>query len=585
MESFKRRFEINTRIDSDQDSGGFWATLSTEYPVPRGYGNEVLLHGRDNIDLERVSLPLIVGHNTEEINIGVVEQLKIVGRKLKGFIRLGSSARAKEILADIKNGIVSNLSIGYRILEHHFQGDDLIATKWAPHEVSILAVGADPHAGIGRSFNFEEHTMTERNETLTVGGKNNSKQDRNADAGKERQRVLDIMAIGKKRGFEKAAEEFIRDGKSIDQFRSYVVDHMPAQDTREPSRHVGAYAGERGYGGGYDDFSDFSVCRAIMDRVKPGSVDAGYEREISQELHQRTNKRDENIMVPFQRGVRSMVAGTGASGGYLVESKLYPDQFIDPLAPQSVLMQLNYTSMDNLIGDVTLPGASNDPAVGNYDLNDQDTITPTDPTLTEVSLTPTSIAGLTTLSHKFIRQASRDAEMMVRNMLGRSVGKRLDHQAIQGDGVGANLTGIINVTGIGSVTYANGGSPTWANVVGLESALTVDDVEMRNVAYLVHPTDAGTLKTTEVASGTGIFIMRDGKANDYPVVVSSQVPQGTYVIGAWSELIIGTWGILSLEIDPYTGFRKGNVDVRAILDCAAAVRNPESFATLTEAAP
>ncbi len=135
-ESITRNFIIES-IRAAEDGAGFWATLSTEFAVPREYGNEILIHNGSTVDLARSTLPLVVGHNTDDLNIGIVENLKIVGQKLKGLIRFGKSKRAKEILQDVKAGILINLSIGYQIIESHFEGDDLVATKWAPHEVSM----------------------------------------------------------------------------------------------------------------------------------------------------------------------------------------------------------------------------------------------------------------------------------------------------------------------------------------------------------------------------------------------------------------------------------------------------------------
>jgi HK97 family phage major capsid protein len=593
-ESLTRNFSIES-IRSTSEDNSLEATLSTEYAVDRGSYREILLHEKSALDLSRVPLPLIVNHNRSELNIGVVDNVRIVGRKLKGQLRFGISKRAQEIKAEAEAGIVTNLSIGYEISDYIEEGENLFATKWMPYEVSAVAVGADPNAGIGRSFNFNEDLKMSEETNQNQPGKPSRAQRAQMRLGaeQERDRIANINAAfsnlreklssGGIRLLTAYKDECIENGYDFEDFRVRGMDiwgkHPKPEEYSYSYSVPGAYAGERGYGG-FNDFSRFSVCKAIQDRIEPGSVDAGFEREVNQELHQLRGKRDQNIMVPFSR---NMTVGTDTSGGYLVETEMRPDRFIDPLSPKSIIMDLNVTQMNDLVGDVTLPGASSDPAADNYNLDDTDTIAETDPTLKQVLLTPTSIAALTTLGHKLVKQSSNDAEMMVRQMLGRSVGSRFDNQSIQGDGVGSNMTGIVNVTGIGSVTYTNGGSPTWANVVNLEAELAVDDVDMNNIAYLVNPVDAAKLKTTEVATNTGVFILSGGQMNGYRVLTSTHVPAGTIIIGAWSDFIVGTWGILSLEIDPYTGFRKGSVDVRAILDCCAAVRHPQAFATLTEA--
>src|SRR5699024_8529907 len=136
-----------------------------EFAVNRGDYDEVLSHDPDAIDLTRQPLPLIEQHDHAKLNVGTVENLRIVGRKLRGVVRFGSSARARELWDDVKEGIVRSVSVGYRITEHVINGETLRATRWAPHEVSLVAVPADPDAGLNRS---RSNTMSELNdENLT----------------------------------------------------------------------------------------------------------------------------------------------------------------------------------------------------------------------------------------------------------------------------------------------------------------------------------------------------------------------------------------------------------------------------------
>lgn len=140
------------------------AVLSTEYPVERRDGGmtyqEILSHTPSAVDLSRAPLPLIESHDTRQVNIGIVENLRLDGRKLRGTVRLGDSARAAELWRDIAAGIVRNLSIGYQILHYEIDGDQLIATKWAPFEVSIVSAPADPQTGLNRNFPMNETETT-----------------------------------------------------------------------------------------------------------------------------------------------------------------------------------------------------------------------------------------------------------------------------------------------------------------------------------------------------------------------------------------------------------------------------------------
>ncbi len=60
-----------------------------------------------------------------------------------------------EIWRDIKDGILKNLSIGYQITKREKTKTGYLATRWMPYECSLVAAGADPLAGIGRSYRKE----------------------------------------------------------------------------------------------------------------------------------------------------------------------------------------------------------------------------------------------------------------------------------------------------------------------------------------------------------------------------------------------------------------------------------------------
>jgi HK97 family phage prohead protease len=125
--------------------------VSTEYPVDRGGWLEVLLHEPAAVDLERVPLPLIEAHEHRPANLGLIENLRIENRQLRGDLVLGQSNRASQLWTDIKSGIVRHLSIGYQVLASRNKSskpDQVIVTQWRPLEVSIVGVPADPFAVI-----------------------------------------------------------------------------------------------------------------------------------------------------------------------------------------------------------------------------------------------------------------------------------------------------------------------------------------------------------------------------------------------------------------------------------------------------
>ena len=93
-------------------------SFSSEYPVERSFGSEVLSHDKDAADLSRLNdgAPLLFNHDMDR-PIGVVERAYLDDDKKKGVsrVRFSRNSFAQEILADVKDGIMRNISFGYRI--------------------------------------------------------------------------------------------------------------------------------------------------------------------------------------------------------------------------------------------------------------------------------------------------------------------------------------------------------------------------------------------------------------------------------------------------------------------------------------
>ena len=128
--------------------------FSSEYPVKRYFGNEVLSHENGAADLSRLNDggAVLFNHNMDK-PIGVVESAYI-GEDKRGYakIRFSRSKFASEILDDVKDGILRGISFGYSINEMDETSDGMLARSWSVHELSVVTVPADPTIGFGRSL-------------------------------------------------------------------------------------------------------------------------------------------------------------------------------------------------------------------------------------------------------------------------------------------------------------------------------------------------------------------------------------------------------------------------------------------------
>jgi HK97 family phage major capsid protein len=146
----KRNFEIDVG-SIRAETRTVAASLSSEQPVKRFDGDEILSHKPEAVDMSRAPLPLLRSHNNAELPVGVVEGLNVAEGKLRGTLRL--SANQDALWKDIVDGIIRNLSIGYSIIERVKTKTGFLATKWMPYECSLVAAAADNTVGINRSIN------------------------------------------------------------------------------------------------------------------------------------------------------------------------------------------------------------------------------------------------------------------------------------------------------------------------------------------------------------------------------------------------------------------------------------------------
>jgi hypothetical protein len=108
--------------------------------------------------LNRGRAPVLLEHDRHaDAVIGIVEQAWLEDGLGFAVIRFGRRQKAQEIRLDVESGILCNCSIGYRIsdcVEAEDSTPDLrhfVVTKWAPFEISLVALGEDGGAHFQRS--------------------------------------------------------------------------------------------------------------------------------------------------------------------------------------------------------------------------------------------------------------------------------------------------------------------------------------------------------------------------------------------------------------------------------------------------
>lgn len=169
------RFERKATLDFrrvDPEARTVPAALSSETPVSRWYGNEILVHDAGSVNLTRAAdgLPLLWNHDSGQ-PIGLVENVRLDAGKLRGDLRFSSNPKANEIFQDVRDGFLKNVSIGYLVdrWEETADSEDIRVTGWTLLEASVVTVPADETVGINRSFPGENPMAEESKPDGNVG--------------------------------------------------------------------------------------------------------------------------------------------------------------------------------------------------------------------------------------------------------------------------------------------------------------------------------------------------------------------------------------------------------------------------------
>jgi phage head maturation protease len=135
-------------------------SFSSEEPYERGFGIEILDHSPGAIvddRFKRGAVPFLLNHDWNR-QIGTVLGYSVSGTRAFAKVKLSKSEDG--ILDDIVDGIRSNISVGYVVIEMseiaQEKGKSVYrVTKWEPLEISLVSVPADATVGIGRGKEVE----------------------------------------------------------------------------------------------------------------------------------------------------------------------------------------------------------------------------------------------------------------------------------------------------------------------------------------------------------------------------------------------------------------------------------------------
>ncbi len=538
----------------------------------------------------------------------------------------------------LRNVSVGYRILEVKLTEERESGVDVYTvTRWEPYEVSIVTVPADITVGIGRDartfftkptpspqkqniMNREQMIAALRARGITVADdisdaalaelmtrsinpapaapapapapaqrsiQVNEPNPPADGAQAERDRVRSIIAAGKQYEANELAQESLEKGHTVEQFRAALVDHLDKRNKAvvDGTKPIGLSDKEA------RNFSFIKLVRALAaepEQRARASKEAEFELEACRAAaDQMTHRSAKGTVIPSDvllqplTGKRTdTIVGAQTAGGYTnagtnsIQTLLLTSSFIDLLRNKSIMMG-RMVELAGLVGNIDIPKQLTGPAaswIGEDEAGDATGIT-----FGLVSLRPKTLTARGELTRKLLMQNSLGVEALFRNDLATVMALEMDRAALYGSNANNQPKGLVEYT-IGARYWASNNAPTFAELVGMETAIAEANADVNAMSYIATPAFRGHAKTTLKQTGIAGTIWEPGNSvNGYACGISNQLTAGDVFFGDWSQFLMGMWGGLDITVDPYTHSDKGRIRITQFQDVDFAVRREESF--------
>jgi len=329
-------------------------------------------------------------------------------------------------------------------------------------------------------------------------------------------------------------------------------------------------------------FSLARACRAIGAR---DFTNAPYENEVFQNMSQ-----------------KAMSQGIDSAGGYIVPEEAI-SRVIERLKAEVIAYKLGAVDMAASGSPISVPRLSASATA--YWVSENSTITASDLTFQQVSMTPKTAACRVVLSNLLLETSMPTADTVIEQDIATQLGLALDAGILLGSGSSGEPLGVMNDPTVVAAAVADVGTVATGLVPDHISNLGVLNDFMDVLANgnalkgsrwcSIHPEILSYPRAIPTTGNAGDVIVRrqdvaEGPAYSiigYPFYTSTSMTQpsgGTVTnsicFGNWNDVLVARWGGLRLaaSTDGDNAFSLDQTHIRATLRADVALRHAASFA-------
>lgn len=625
--TFTRELTVDkSTLDSERMYVEF--SVSSEYPVRRWFGYEILDHDVKSIRAARLNSGAAHrdGHYGDQT--GVVDKWWIdENKKLRVGVRYSkNNPRAVMIFKDIEDDIRKNVSVEYDIWDLVLdREEDGVAyyrmTDWEPIHTCDTPDGADPNVGHGRSKNNEQqepesiklegdnleaaiekhnrdsklkiiinqnrsHKMTDEEKKQKDAQERTDREaalklDREAVQKAEVERIKSIHQIAEDFraniphvNVSEKVQEYIQQNRSFKEFYDYCSAEVRSPEAKRTPEVHPDFTNQQ--------FENYSIARAILGR-SDDKFD-GIEKEahdfISKKIGRDVGK---GILIPtnvFGRRNKSQRTtqnvATPTAGGNTVFETPTELSFIEFLHNNLAFVNMGITVISNFQGDFPLVKEGSEHT---FSFKPESTSPDASSvTFTKESYGPKLGGSLTTLSRQILLQSPNISEAWARRKLLGATLRGMDRSIIYTSANGP--TGLKDVSGVGAPVL--GAGFTYNKAIDVRQSVKALNAELGKMSFICNPVTCGTLQKIDITNGYGRFLCdENNKMVGRECKESNQIDEGDLIYGHWPAIMLIEWGYILIEANPWgSGWAAGDIQVKANVAMNVAVEYPQSFAVV-----
>lgn len=592
MEVLKR--EIESDVEGSENT--LVLSFASSAPYLReskkfgGKYNEVLEISEQAVDFTRLvdqRCPLLLNHDPEK-QVGVVNRAWIENEKLYCEVQFSEGGFSQQILDDVKQGIRRNVSIGYSIEDYEMipgNPQTMLVKRWTPLEVSSCSIPADPTVGYQRSLETTESkeeedagkaedeagdtcdkaaaddTSTCAEETSSEGKACGAEEEkaceeaeeasRSEEANREEKQIdsqdVEIRSLGEMTGKQELAEQFIKDGKSLDDFKKEITTTNVRKENTKMEK--------------------FSIRKAILNAVgKLSDEEAAFERSVIAENKKKFNITDADIVVTKRDfdGTEAINQTVYQPGMYTPENR--PAVTVDAIGTRKVAV-----AGPSISFSVCTSGLN----AGFVDMNGN---VPSASMAFELkTMTPKKEGAFVDVSYTSLLQDDPSAESIILDDITKALDQAKDAAFFNGVSGNNEPVGLLNVTGVNEVTLP--ATPTLSTALEFEKKIRESYDYSPNLKWIM-----GTgayyqwASTPYSATEQNRMLVEDRRCIGYDVYVDANLPTSAVILGNWDEALEANFdGIVIRIVEDATLARKQAVEIVAHKAVDFCFRKPKSF--------